>query len=252
MKYGGFKTKIPQSITLTLDVGKQYLFMRQENGIRKAAAKVVSYACELLGVEKAESVVQELLLSNTSSDCSDTKHGMACFCYRIMSSTMGGKIRLETHYKLSTLVKVLLFDNNDSVKEASCVAIGALLGSCSYAESLLNKLRSSILKCMDQEQNSDIIKSIAKGLCIAVYMNSNIFEGSKGLPIMNMALKYAIHGPQNIQLVFNNFLWLALKVKDNSDGLERYTHHLMNENVNLMRSIYSNVLLKIKDVDVEI
>merc|ERR1712043_32544 len=180
------------------------------------------------------------------------RHGIACGCHRILTSTVGKKIGFDIHYKLSTLVEKLIFDDNDSVKEASCVAIGAVLGTCSNTENLLRKLQTTIIKCMEKNQSTEVITSIANGLCIAVYMNSNIFEGQKGLPIINVSLKHAMHGPRNIRLIFNNFLWLALKVKDSSSGLEKYTEYATIENAKTMRSIYSNVLIRMKEVIVDI
>merc|ERR1739848_834055 len=56
IKNGGLRAKIPQRFFLILNLGKQCLFIHQDEFTRKSAAKVIGYACELLGVEITEIV----------------------------------------------------------------------------------------------------------------------------------------------------------------------------------------------------
>merc|ERR1711971_457389 len=107
-------------------------------------------ACELLGTEEANSVLQEFVLDKASSSASlETKHGIACICRRIFSRTVGKDIDRSIYKGSSDLIETLMKDDKVMVKEAACVAIGAILGSSTDIKSSISLLEKSIMKCMD-------------------------------------------------------------------------------------------------------
>ena len=66
LKHGGSMVKVAESIPSSLDAAKE-LISHEDDGIRESAAKVIGYACELLGIDEVESVLQELVLDKAST-----------------------------------------------------------------------------------------------------------------------------------------------------------------------------------------
>merc|ERR1719469_1137737 len=118
--------------------------------------------------------------------------------------------------------KRFMFDETSAVRESACVALGAVLGAAQDTSACLMGLEESILKCMNANETMEVLRSIAKGLCISVLIKPDTFKGNIGLPILNAALKNAMSGNQRVQLAYNDFLWLALNVKDGDEGLNQY------------------------------
>merc|ERR1712194_210903 len=151
---------------------------------------------------------------------------------------------------LAKAVKGFMIDENSEVRQAACVAAGAVLGS-GHNEKHLKLLQQNILKCLDPKESLELLKSMAKGLSIAAEMNSSFFRSKGTQPLLDAALKNSMTGQQRVQLAFNNFLWLALDVKSGEDGLKRYTDEAMFENSKKMTSLFSKVLVRIKDVNID-
>ena len=67
--------------------------------------------------------------------------------------------------------------------------------------------------------------------------------------MITTALKMAMSGSQRVQFSYNDFLWVALDVKNGEAGLDEYLEHAYLEEAKKMKAIYSKVLVKIKDVN---
>ena len=251
LKKGGGKAKLSESIPSALNAGKE-LLAHEDEGIREGAAKVVGVSCGLLGVDVASEIVNDVVLGGFfAKDRSEMRHGRSCCVQRILSSPVGRELEEPLHSKLTAMTKKSMFDDSNSVREAACVAIGAVLGSALDTNACLSDVASSIIKSMDLKERIEVHQSVAKGLCVATTMKPDVFAGKKGLSILDAALKLAMSGVQRVQLAFNDFLWLALDVKGGEDGLEAYLGIANFENSRSMKSLFSKVLVRIKSVDVD-
>merc|ERR1712032_797692 len=90
LKHGGKKVKITESIPSSLEAGKE-LVTHEDDGIRESAAKVISYACELLGTDEANTTLQE--------------HGLACICRRMFSRSIGQEIDRSIYESVTCLIQ---------------------------------------------------------------------------------------------------------------------------------------------------
>lgn len=252
LKHGGSKVKVATSIPSSLDAAKE-LVSHEDDGIRDSAAKVMGYACELLGTEEANAVLQEFVLDKASSSASlETKHGIACICRRIFSRIVGKEIDRSIYKGSSGIVETLMKDDKVMVKEAACVAIGAILGSSTDIKSTISLLEKSIMKCMDTKEELNVQQAVANGLSITARLQPGIFRTQDGLTLINGALKLSMSGAQRVQYTYNDFLWLALDVKSGDDsGLEEYLAIAHFDSAKKMQAIYSKVVKKIKTVNVE-
>jgi hypothetical protein len=140
-------------------------------------------------------------------------------------------------------------DEKTIVKESSCVAIGAILGSSTDIKSTIAMLESSIIKVMDTKEELSVQQGVADGLCITARLQPGIFRTTEGLPLMNNALKMAMSGSQRVQFSYNDFLWIALDVKAGGRGLEEYLSIAHFDSAKKMQTLHSKVLMKIKTVN---
>lgn len=252
LKHGGKKVKVAESIPSSLDCGKE-LVAHEDDGIRESAAKVIGYACELLGTEEANDVMQELVLdraSNLSSCSLETKHGIACICRRVLSRSIGKELDRGIYNSVSSLIQTLMKDDKTLVKEAACVAIGAVLGSSTDINSTLaSSVEKSVDKCMDTKEELSVQQGVANGLCIAARLQPGVFRTQEGLSLINGALKLAMSGAQRVQFSYNDFLWIALDVQNGDSGLEEYLAIAHFDSAKKMQAIYSKVLVRIKGVN---
>ncbi|KAL7541160.1 hypothetical protein ACHAXR_010687, partial [Thalassiosira sp. AJA248-18] len=251
LKHGGSKAKIAESIPSSLDCGKE-LVAHEDDGIRESAAKVIGYACELLGNDEANAVIQEYVVdraSNLSSCSLETKHGIACICRRVLSRSIGQEIDRSIYSTVSSIIQNLMKDDKTMVKEAACVAIGAVLGSSTEVKSTLSSVEKNIAKCMDTKEELDVQQAVANGLCITARLQPGLFRTQEGLSLINNALKMAMSGAQRVQFSYNDFLWIALDVKNGESGLEEYLSIAHFDNAKKMQAIYSKVLVRSKGVN---
>jgi hypothetical protein len=243
IRRGGQKAKLPDSIPSAVTAGKD-LLKHADEGIREGAAKVIGSACNLLGEVAATEMLESIVLDGDSSSA-ELKHGHAFLIYRVLASAAGQKTDSGVLSRIGGLVMVWMKQEDDVVRQAACVAAGAILGVSSTTSS---KMQDAVLKCMDSSEEMDVHRAVARGLCVAVRLKPDAFHGKEGLPILDNALRLAVTGTQRVQYAFNDFLWLALNVKSGDAGLEEYTNLAMFENAKSMKSIHAKVLLKIKDV----
>ncbi|KAL7472761.1 hypothetical protein ACHAXS_013126 [Conticribra weissflogii] len=251
LRHGGKKVKLPESIPSSLDAGKE-LVVHEDDGIRESAAKVIGYACELLGADEANEVVQEFVVDKMptlSSSSSEVKHGIACICRRVLTTSIGEEIDGNIYESISSIIQTLMKDDKSMVREAAFVAIGAVLGCSADAPSALSRLERNIAKGMDSKEEIEVQKAVAKGLCITARKQPGLFRTQEGLFLINNALKLAMSGAQRVQFAYNDFLWLALDVENGESGLDEYLNLAHFEQAKTMKAIYSKVLIKIKSVD---
>lgn len=251
LEHGGSKVKLAESVPSSLDAGRA-LVLHEDDGIRESAAKVVGYACELLGADEANSVMKDLVVdraSNLSSCSAEVKHGMACICRRVLSRPVGAKIDREIYKLITSIILALMKDDKTMVKEAASVAIGAVLGSSNDIKSAIPALEKSIAKNMDTKEELSVQQGAADGLSIAARLQPGVFRTQEGLFLINCALKMAMSGSQRVQFSYNDFLWIALDVKNGEAGLDEYLEHAYLEEAKKMKAIYSKVLVKTKAVN---
>jgi hypothetical protein len=250
IKYGGKKAKLPTSIPSALDAGKEMLF-HEDDGIRAGAAKVIGATCELLDASVTNEVASELLASGSSSV--EGKHGKACLCHYLLASSAGKALSSNMISDMTMMIKNYMTDETSQVQEAACVAAGVILGAVDEdgTDKYVSLLQPSILKCMDPKGTMEVLKSMAKGLSVGVQLEPDLFGRKSTLIILDAALRCSMTGQQRVQLAFNDFLWLALKVKDGDHGLNQYCDMAMFENSRKMKSLFEKVLVRIKAVDVD-
>ena len=251
VKFGGKKAKLPTSIPSALDAGKEMLF-HEDDGIRTGASKVIGAACALLDASTAEDVANDMLSSDESCSAEE-KHGKASLCLSLMASPASKFLSPQQTDTMAKLIKSLMTEEPAQVREAACTAAGAMLGAVNQddLEKYLALLQPKILKCMDPKDNMEVLKSMAKGLSVGCQLKSDLFANKLMLSILDGALKCAMSSPGRVQTSFNDFLWLALNVKDGEEGLNHYCGLAMFENTKKMKSLYSKVLVRIKSVDLQ-
>lgn len=249
LEHGGKKAKLPDSIPSALEAAKQML-ENDEASVREGASKVIGIVCELLGVDVANEVARELTSSSGSLTVNE-KHGRTCAYRRILERSAGIKLDLDILETMKETIGKFMFDENSAVRESACVAIGSVLGAASDTNACMVDVEDLVQKCMVVNESMEVLRSVAKGLSISVLMKPNIFNGKKGLSILDAALKNAMSGNQRVQLAYNDFLWLALNVNDGDEGLIQYSKEAMFENSKKMKVLYTRVLLRIKSVDLD-
>lgn len=250
LKKGGKKSKLPDSIPSALEAGKE-LLNHEDEGVRDAAAKVIGAACELLGLEVTLDTIDAILSMNEKS--ADNRHGKACSIRRILASSVGPDVPDSIHSKLTDLVIAYMKDDNLLVKEAGCVAIGAVIGSASDSSSCLRQVESLILPILGSKQERmEVQRAVARGLCLALDLSGEVDRVAFfGKTLIDACLQLAMSGSQRVQFAYNDVLWMALDVPKGDDGLEAYLAIANFDNAKAIKSIYTKVLGRIKEVNVE-
>jgi len=251
LKHGGKKVKVAESIPNSLDAGKE-LIDHEDDGVRESAAKVIGHACELLGVEQTNIILEEYVTDNASSlsNCSsEVKHGMACMSRRILSRSVGQEVDRDIYNNVSELMQILMKDDKIIVKEAACVAIGSVLGSSTDVNGTLANVEKNILKCMDTKEELVVQQSVANALSIAARLQPGVFRTEEGLALTNAGLRLALSGAQRVQFAYNEFLYIALDVQNGEVGLQEYLGLAHFDSQKKMQQVFSKVLVKMKGVD---
>jgi len=249
LRKGGKKAKLPDSIPAALRASQE-LIEHTEETVREAAAKVFGVACENLGAETTAEVVGDSLFGDAESG--DVRHGRACAIRRVLSEPVGAKLEGGTQDQLKSQVLEYMKDDKAIVRNASCVAIGAVVARSPDASAALGEVKPELLAIMgNSKEKLETHQAIAGGLCLALVLaeagnNVDFF----GLDLVNATLKLAMSGAQRVQFAFNDVLYLALNVAQGQEGLDYFSSIAMFENSKQMKSLYSKVLLKIKEVTV--
>lgn len=250
LKKGGKKAKLPDSVPSALEAGKE-LLSHEDEGVREAAAKVIGAACELLDMEVTLDTINAVLEMSESS--ADNRHGKACACRRILASSVGPKVPESIHAQLTNLIVSYMNDDKGLVKEAGCVAIGAAIGSASDSTACLRQVESLILSILNSKQERmEIQRAMAQGLCLALVLSGKDDRVAFfGKTLIDACLQLAMSGSQRVQFAYNDVLWLILDVPSGEAGLEAYLDIAHFDNAKAIKSIYTKVLSRIKEVNVE-
>jgi len=251
LKYGGKKAKLPDSIPSALSAGKEVLFHEDES-VRSGAAKVIAAACDLMDIDSAANVVASEYIDIDVMDLSiEVKHGLACFCRFFLSSSVASKVGTKIIDGIKDLSVKLMKGESGIVKEMACTAAAIVLGVADDSDSCMKSMSSPLLKCMDRKETMEVLKAVAKGLCVAVQLKPELFTSKTSHMYLEAALANAMSGNQRVQHAYNDFLWLALHVNEGDEGLLQYTNEAMFENSRKMKSLHSKVLVRIKNVEIE-
>ena len=250
LQKGGEKAKLPDSVPSALEAGKE-LLCHEDEGVREAAAKVVGAACELLGIETTMDVIKEIFSMNESS--ADNRHGKACVFRRILASSVGPMVTKDAHAACRSLTVSYMKDDKGLVKEAGCVAIGAVIGSASDSKVCLGQVQRVILDILlDKQERMEVHRALARGLCLALQLSNEADNVAFfGKTLIDAILQLAMSGSQRVQFAYNDVLWLILDVSHGEAGLEAYLGIANFDNAKAMKSLYTKVLTRIKDVNLE-
>lgn len=249
LKKGGKKAKLPDSISSALEAGKD-LLNHEDEGVREAAGRVIGVACELSDMKVTLDTIDAILIMNEKS--ADNRHGKACAIRRILASPIGPDVPAVIHSKLTTLILSYMKDDNLFVKEAGCVAIGAVIGSASDSTACLRQADSLILSILNSKQERmEVQRGMARGLCLALELSGeeNRVEFF-GKTLIDACVQLAMSGSQRVQFAYNDVLWMILDVPNGDAGLEAYLEVANFDNAKAMKSIYTKVLGRIKAVNI--
>ena len=247
---GGEKAKLPASIPSALDASKE-LLTSPDDGIREASAKVMGMVCSLLGMETANEILADIVVS--PGDDSDARHGNACAIRRVLTSPIGAEVKSELVADLLKTVRIgYLKDDMIIVREAGCAALGAAIGRSSSPRSSLHMCEPDLLKVMrDRQEPMEIHRAVACGLCISLnFVPPSERVDFMGLTLMDACLELALKSSQRVQFAFNDALWLALDVAGGQDGLDGYCALAIFDNQRAMKSIHSKILTRLKNVTI--
>lgn len=249
----GSKAQVPSSVPSTWDIAKSLVLTHDDQGIRQAAAKVLGAACALSSLESVTQLLDELAagatVGSTSSSSAGAAHGTACAIRRILVAAP-----VVPSDALVQQVVTLVQDDSLLIRQAGCVALGAIIGRSSNPKTAFATHESLLLKIMqDSSQDLEVHRSVAKGLCVALLL---LVDGTKrldamGLSLIDGCLKLALSGVQRVQFSYQDVLWLALNVDAGSEGLDRYVNMAVFDNVRAMKSLHAKVLIKMKNVNVD-
>ena len=248
LKHGGDKAKLPDTIPSALNAGKEGLF-HDDDSIRIGAAKVIAATFELLPLEAANEIGKELL--GAALESIEMKHGLACFCRYVLPSKVGAQLDQEILAKMKEFCISQLKNDSILLREMSCTASAILLGVDPDTNACMKQMERYLLQCMSSKEDMEVLKGIAKGLCIASQLKRQLFSDKGSYCFLDAALDNAMCGNQRVQLAYNDFLWLALHVQEGEEALQKYSGIVMFDRAKKMKSLYSKVLVKMKHVNTE-
>lgn len=250
LKKGGKKAKLPDSIPSALRASQE-LIGHTEESVREGAAKVMGAACDILGTGITAEVIEDNILTNVS-DSGEIRHGQACAIRRILSESVAMDLSDSISSQLRDLSMEFIHDDKPAVKYAGCIAIGAAVARSTDAASSLRDVESELLSIMgNSKEKLETHQAVAAGLGLALSLaNVENRVDYFGLKLLNGCLKLAMSGAQRVQFAFNDVLYLALDVAEGQGGLDYYTSIAMFDEAKQMKSVYSKVLLKIKEISI--
>lgn len=186
---------------------------------------------------------------------SRNRHGRAIACFRILTSAKGNFVSVNDNIfqEATQLMQSLMLDDEALVREAACLAMGAILGQCHDTAATLKMVRHTLLKCMRTTEDLCVQIALARGLMVATRMKPHVFICKAGTPILECALMLAVSSvsPANVQKMYHGFLWLALGIGDKESahyGLSEYMSLAEGENGRIMMSLVTKTLAKIESV----
>eukprot|EP00536_Pseudo-nitzschia_multiseries_P003235 jgi/Psemu1/185424/e_gw1.48.135.1 len=246
---GGKKSKLPDSIPSALEASTS-LIRHSDESVREAAAKVTGAACNILGTEKTEDTIRDIILDDDDDeDSSDVREGKACAIRRIFSADVAKNLDGSITSKSLGVALKYMSDEKLAVKESGIVAVGAVVGRSEDPEASLRSVEKDLVSLMvgDLKQRFETHQAIARGLCLCLELSDvDSRVALFGLKLLKACIKLAMSGNQRVQFAYNDVLWLALNVSEGQDGLDEFSSMAMFEDAKQMKSLYSKVLLKIQ------
>lgn len=250
LEKGGKKAKLPDSIPSALDASKE-LIEHSDEGVRESAAKVMGASCNILGLDVSTDVVEDTILGGKDGSAA-IRHGKACAIRRIFTADVSKELDDSLSLKLRGEALEYTKDDKEVVKDAGCVAIGAAIARAEDPTSALREVEKDLLSIMEnKKERMETHQAMAKGLLLALEL-SGVEDKVEyfGLTLLNATLKLAKSGNQRIQFAYNEVLYSALDVADGPSGLEKFSSKAMFEDSKQMKSLYTKVLLKIKELTI--
>ncbi len=251
LREGGSKAKLPDSIPSALSAS-QDLLEHADESVREASAKAIAAACNILGIDSVIDVIQNTILVSDDDDSADIRHGKACAIRRILSTEVATEIDENMLSNLLKLCLQYMKDDKNSVKDAGCTAIGAVIGRSKNPITALRGVEGDLLNVMgNSKETLETHQALAKGLCLALELvGSNDNIEFFGVTLLNACLKLAMSGAQRVQFAYNDVLYVALHVADGPGGLDRYSSVAMFDEARQMKSLFSKVLSKMKEITI--
>jgi len=208
---------------------------------------------EVTSKSKISSKIHNENLKLLKIEAPHVRHGRALAYFRILTSAKGDIMTLhcELFNEALLLMQELMLNDEAMIREAACLAMGAVLGVSFDTDSILKEVRHTILKCMRTTEESEVHIALARGLMVATQMKPHIFICKAGTPILEGALILCHQSAQNVQKMFHAFLWLALGIGDKDSahyGLSEYMALAEGENGKIMMSLVTKTLAKIESV----
>mmetsp|Transcript_15448 Transcript_15448/g.38424 ORF Transcript_15448/g.38424 Transcript_15448/m.38424 type:complete len:657 (+) Transcript_15448:4088-6058(+) len=250
LEKGGKKAKLPDTISSALDATAA-LIGHSDETIRDAAAKAMGAACDVAGPEKTEELISESILGD-SDDPGDIRHGKACAIRRVFTAKVSKDLNGSLSNSLRNQAVGYMKDDKLIVMEAGLVAVGAAVGRSEDAPSSLRMVAPDLLAVAnDSKARLETHQALARGLSLALEVADVPSRVSFfGLTLLNACLTLAMSGSQRVQFAFNDVLYLALDVPNGEAGLEEYANLAMFEESKKMKSLFTKVLGKIKEVTI--
>ncbi|KAL7580198.1 hypothetical protein ACA910_012947 [Epithemia clementina (nom. ined.)] len=247
LENGGAKAKLPATIPSALDSSKQ-LMNHPDQGVREGAAKVVGASSALLGPEATREILDDDIL-RADPGSTEAIHGMLCSIRRILASPVGAEISDEALKAKAFAVKYIGHESN-VVREAALIALGAAIGRSADPKDSLRESEIYFLDVIEStHEPMEIHRAAATGLAVALQMiDGDVRVDFLGLKVLDACLKIALNGSQRVQFAFNDVLWLALDAEKGDAGLNIYCGLAVFDNQRSMKSLYSKVLNRIKQV----
>eukprot|EP00934_Nitzschia_sp_Nitz4_P004140 Nitzschia sp. Nitz4//scaffold10_size219509//6161//15193//NITZ4_001393-RA/size219509-augustus-gene-0.260-mRNA-1//-1//CDS//3329532815//4130//frame0 len=249
LKEGGSKAKVPTSIPSALDASKE-LVQHDDDSVREAAAKVFGAACDILGAEVTSEALEEVL---ANADGPETvQHGIGCVIRRVFTANVSVELEETLCARMLDISLGYLRGHDGPARDASCAAVGAAVGRSKDPANSLRKVESDLKVLMQGwKERLETVQSLARGFCLAIQL-SGVEDPVQflGSDLLTSCLELALAANQRVQFAFNDVLCVALDVANGQAGLDAYCKLAMFEDAKRMKSVYSKVLVKIKETTI--
>lgn len=251
LKKGGKKAKLPDSIQSAFDAAKD-LLENEDESVREGAAKVLGAAVDLMDPSVATDVLRDSILVAGGDDSGSIKHGKTCAIRQVFEASVGKGIDQSLNEEALKNVQLYINDEKGAVKEAACVAFGAVVGRSENPSAALSQMEPALLEILNNLRAPvEIHRATAAGFCILLELAEHQDKDNVeflGKTLMDGILQVAMSDQKRVQIAFHDVLWLALSVAAGQAGLDKYAGIAQFENVKSMRSLHTKVLSRIKEV----
>ena len=251
LKKGGKKAKLPDSIQSAFDAAKE-LLENEDESVREGASKVLGAAVDLMDPNVATDVLSDSILVTSGDDSGTIKHGKCCAIRQVFQASAGKQVDKSLNEAALKNVQLYINDEKGAVKEAACVAFGAVVGRSENPSTALSQMEPALLEILGNPRAPvEIHRATAAGFCILLQLAEHQDKDNVeflGKTLMDGILQVAMSDQKRVQVAFHDVLWLALSVADGQAGLDKYAGIAQFDNVKAMRSLHTKVLTRIKEV----